>query len=50
MIVADPEKYFPSGVLGDSTSATASKGRKIDDYVVGRLCDMISKNFGIKRT
>jgi creatinine amidohydrolase len=50
MIVADPENYFPSGVLGDSTSATASKGRKIDDYVVGRLCDVISKSFGIKRT
>lgn len=49
MIVANPEKYIPTGVLGDSASATASKGSKIDDYVVGRLCDMISTNFGIKR-
>lgn len=49
MIVADPESYFPSGVLGDSTSASAGKGAKIDDYVVDRLCDMISKSFGIRR-
>jgi creatinine amidohydrolase len=50
MVVADPEKYFPTGVLGDSSWASGPKGKKIDDYVVGRLCDLISENFGIRRT
>lgn len=49
MVVPDPERYFPSGVLGDSRPASAGKGKKIDDYVVGRLCEMISKEFGIRR-
>ena len=49
MIVTDPERYFPTGVLGDSTSASAGKGRKIDDYVVERLCDLVSTGFGIKK-
>jgi len=50
MVVADPEKYFPTGVLGDSSWASGAKGKKIDDYVVGRLCDLVSENFGIRRS
>ncbi len=49
MVVADPEKYFPTGVLGDSSWASAAKGKKIDDYIVNRLCDLVSENFGITR-
>ena len=49
MVLPDPEKYMPSGIFGDTASATAKKGRAIDDYVVGRLCDLVSENFGIRR-
>lgn len=49
MVLPDPEKYMPSGIFGDTSSASAKKGRAIDDYVVGRLCDLVAKNFGIKR-
>lgn len=49
MIVPNPEKYIPTGILGDSSAATAKKGKVIDDYVVDRLCDLISKSFGMKR-
>ncbi len=49
MILADPEKYFPSGVMGDSTGATALKGKNIDDYVVEQLCKLVTENFGMKR-
>ena len=46
-IVADPERYFPSGVIGDPTAATDKKGRKINAYVienVGKLIDELCNN------
>ncbi len=49
MIVPDPERYFPSGVLGDSSWASRQKGKKIDDYIVRRLIDLVSENFGIRK-
>ena len=49
MILPDPEKYLPTGIIGDTSAATAKKGRTIDDYIVGRLCDLIQQNFGIRR-
>ncbi len=49
MIVPNPEKYIPTGILGDSSGATPEKGKTIDDYVANRLCDIISKSLGIKR-
>ena len=49
MVLPDPEKYFPSGVMGDSTKASARKGGNIDDYVVEKLCGLVSENFGLKR-
>jgi creatinine amidohydrolase len=49
MILPDPEKYFPAGIRGDTTRATAKKGKFVDDYVVGKLCELVVKNFGLKR-
>lgn len=49
MVLPDPEKYFPTGVMGDSTNASAKKGGNIDDYVVRRLCELVAENFGLKR-
>lgn len=49
MVIADPERYFPSGVMGDSTAASALKGKNIDDYVVARLSELVTENFGLKK-
>jgi creatinine amidohydrolase/Fe(II)-dependent formamide hydrolase-like protein len=49
MILPDPERFFPSGVMGDSTAASAMKGKNIDDYVVAQLSKLVIENFGLKR-
>ena len=36
-VVAHPELYFPSGVNGDPTVASAEKGQKINGYIVEQL-------------
>ncbi len=40
-IVADPERYFPSGVVGDPTQATQAKGQKINKYVIEQLIKLV---------
>ncbi|MDH3365623.1 MAG: creatininase family protein [Thermoplasmata archaeon] len=49
MVVDDPQKYFPTGVMGDSRAASAEKGRRIDDYIFEKLSDIVADNFGIDR-
>lgn len=49
MVLPDPERYFPEGIYGDTSRASGKKGKSVDDYVVGRLREMISRNFGMKR-
>ncbi len=49
MILADPERHMPSGIYGDTSAATSKRGRAIDDYIEGRLNELVAKNFGIKR-
>lgn len=48
MVLPDPERYFPTGIVGDSRNASAKKGKTIDDYIVRELSKLISKNFGLK--
>jgi hypothetical protein len=49
MVLPDPEKYFPDGIYGDTSRASGKKGKTVDNYVVSRLCKLISTNFGITR-
>lgn len=49
MVLVDPEKHFPTGIHGHTGDASRGKGKKIDDYVVHSLCELISENFGLKR-
>ncbi len=49
MVLPHPEEHFPAGISGDASAASSKKGREIDDYVVGRLCELVSENFGMKR-
>lgn len=46
MILPDPEKSFPAGVMGDPRRASAELGRELDDFILGRLVRMIRKNLG----
>ncbi|UCH89187.1 MAG: creatininase family protein [Thermoplasmata archaeon] len=41
-ILAHPEKYFPSGIMGDPSAANAQKGIKLNDYVVDQLERLLS--------
>lgn len=42
-IVAHPEKYFPSGVIGDPTVASSRKGRLINDYVIENTVKLVKE-------
>ncbi|MCW4015673.1 MAG: creatininase family protein [Candidatus Bathyarchaeota archaeon] len=42
-ITPDPEKYFPSGVMGDPTVAAAEKGQKINDYVIEQVVKLVKE-------
>jgi len=48
MVLPDPEKYFPAGIVGDTNDASAKKGKTIDSYIVRELGKLVSKNFGLK--
>lgn len=49
MLLPDPEKCIPTGVMGDPRGASAKKGATIDDYVVDSLCALVADNFKMKR-
>jgi len=36
-VVAHPELFFPSGVNGDPTDASAKKGQKINEYIIAEV-------------
>jgi creatinine amidohydrolase len=36
-VVAHPELYFPNGVNGDPTAASAEKGKEINKYIIGQM-------------
>lgn len=40
-IILHPEKLFPSGVIGDPTTATSKKGHMINDYVIENIVKLV---------
>jgi creatinine amidohydrolase len=42
-ILADPERYFPSGVIGDPTAATAEKGKMINEHVIKGVTKLVKE-------
>lgn len=46
MILPDPERLFPSGIMGDPSKASPELGSRIDDFILKRLLSMIRKNLG----
>ena len=43
MILRNPEKYFPTGVMGDPTLASKEKGEMINNYIVDELVRLIEE-------
>ncbi|UCE38042.1 MAG: creatininase family protein [Thermoplasmata archaeon] len=41
MVLPDPEKYFPSGVMGDPRDASKEKGNEINDFIINELVKLI---------
>lgn len=41
MVLRDPEKYFPSGVMGDPINASKEKGEEINKYIIDELVRLI---------
>lgn len=41
MVVKDPEKYFPSGVMGDPTNASKEKGDEINQIIIDELVRLV---------
>lgn len=42
-IVSDPERYFPSGVMGDPTVASAEKGQRINEHVIEQIVKLVEE-------
>jgi creatinine amidohydrolase len=42
-VVAHPELFFPSGVNGDPTAASAEKGHKINAYIIEQVTKLVEK-------
>ena len=42
-ITAHPERYFPSGVIGDPTKASVRKGKTINKYIIEKIVELMEK-------
>ena len=42
-IIPDPERYFTSGVMGDPTIASSTKGQKINDYIIQQIVKLVKE-------
>ncbi len=42
-VVSDPERFFPSGVMGDPTRASKEKGQKINEYIVAQVAKLVEE-------
>lgn len=40
-IIPDPEKYFPSGVMGDPTIASKEMGKKINEHIISQIVKLV---------
>lgn len=42
-VVTNPERYFPSGVMGDPTQASEKKGQTINQYVIEQVTKLVEE-------
>ena len=46
ILVRNKRKYWPDGVWGDPAKASAEKGKRLEDAVVGKIVEMVRKMDG----
>lgn len=42
-VLADPERYFPSGIMGDPTGSNPEIGERINRIIVDRLVELVNE-------
>jgi creatinine amidohydrolase len=42
-VVTDPERYFPSGVMGDPTLASEDKGKLLNTYIIDQVAKLVKE-------
>jgi len=42
-VVANPERFFPSGVMGDPTLASAEKGKRLNEYIITEVAKLVEE-------
>ncbi len=42
-VITDAESYFPTGVIGDPTDASAAKGKVINSYIIEHVSGLIKR-------
>jgi creatinine amidohydrolase len=42
-VVTDPERYFPSGVIGNPTLASEEKGKTMNNYIIEQVCKLVEE-------
>lgn len=42
-VVPDPERYFPSGVIGNPEDASAKKGQLLNEYVIEQVAKLVEE-------
>jgi creatinine amidohydrolase len=42
-VIADPERYFPSGVMGDPTVASEKKGKILNQYIIEQVAKLVEE-------
>jgi creatinine amidohydrolase len=42
-VFAHSERFFPSGVNGDPTAASAEKGKKINSYIIEKIVELVEE-------
>ncbi len=42
-VVANPERFFPSGVMGDPTLAAVEKGKRLNEYIIAEVAKLVEE-------
>jgi len=42
-VVPDPETFFPTGVMGDPTTASKEKGQKLNEYIISQVAKLVEE-------
>ena len=46
MLTPHPEQYFPTGVMGEAGKASLAQGRRINEYIIKGLIELVKQNMG----